>query len=97
MRRPKSVLTALTACGLAVGVGFAAGPATASAAGPSVTVIASHLSNPRGMSVDGGKLYLAEAGRYQRPIVSRRYDEPIHLFDGHTYDKGGRVLHMVRQ
>jgi len=40
--------------------------------------------------------YLAEAGRYQRPIVSRRYDEPIHLFDGHTYDKGGRVLHMVR-
>ena len=28
--------------------------------------------------------------------MSRRYDEPIHLFDGHTYDKGGRVMHMVR-
>lgn len=40
--------------------------------------------------------YLAESRRYQRPIVSRRYDEPIHLFDGHTYDKGGRVMHMIR-
>jgi len=40
--------------------------------------------------------YFAEAHRYQRPITSRRYDEPIHLFDGHTYDKGGRVMHMVR-
>jgi aminopeptidase N len=40
--------------------------------------------------------YLGEAERYQRPIVCRRYDEPIHLFDGHLYDKGGRVLHMVR-
>ncbi|MEO8213611.1 MAG: M1 family aminopeptidase [Myxococcales bacterium] len=40
--------------------------------------------------------YFGEAGRYQRPIVCRRYDEPIHLFDGHLYDKGGRVLHMVR-
>ncbi|HEY4186352.1 MAG TPA: M1 family aminopeptidase [Polyangia bacterium] len=40
--------------------------------------------------------YFAEAHRYVRPIVWRRYDEPIHLFDGHTYDKGGRVMHMVR-
>ncbi len=40
--------------------------------------------------------YLGEADRYLRPIVCRRYDEPIHLFDGHLYDKGGRVLHMVR-
>jgi aminopeptidase N len=40
--------------------------------------------------------YFGEAGRYQRPIVCRQYDEPIHLFDGHLYDKGGRVLHMVR-
>ena len=36
---------------------------TASATGPSVTVIASHLNNPRALSADGGKLYLAEAGR----------------------------------
>jgi aminopeptidase N len=42
--------------------------------------------------------YLAEAsGRYVRSIVSRHYDEPIHLFDAHLYEKGGRVLHMLRQ
>jgi aminopeptidase N len=40
--------------------------------------------------------YLAEAARYQRSIVCRQYDEPIHLFDAHLYDKGGRVLHMLR-
>ncbi|HVZ74242.1 MAG TPA: M1 family aminopeptidase [Polyangia bacterium] len=40
--------------------------------------------------------YLSEAGRYQRPIVCRQYEEPIHLFDAHLYDKGGRVLHMLR-
>ncbi|MES1205152.1 MAG: M1 family aminopeptidase [Pseudomonadota bacterium] len=40
--------------------------------------------------------YFGETGRYLRPVVCRRYDEPIHLFDGHLYDKGGRVLHMVR-
>ncbi|MBC8134251.1 MAG: M1 family metallopeptidase, partial [Deltaproteobacteria bacterium] len=40
--------------------------------------------------------YFGEAGRYQRPIVCRQYDEPIHLFDGHLYDKGGRVMHMLR-
>jgi aminopeptidase N len=40
--------------------------------------------------------YLAEAERYQRPVVCRQYDEPIHLFDAHLYEKGGRVLHMLR-
>ena len=40
--------------------------------------------------------YLAEAGRYQRPVVCRQYDEPIDLFDPHLYEKGGRVLHMLR-
>jgi aminopeptidase N len=40
--------------------------------------------------------YLAEASRYQRPVVCRQYDEPIHLFDAHLYEKGGRVLHMLR-
>ena len=40
--------------------------------------------------------YLSEAGRYQRPIVCRQYDEPIDLFDAHLYEKGGRVLHMLR-
>jgi aminopeptidase N len=41
--------------------------------------------------------YLGEAGKYQRAIVCRQYDEPIELFDAHLYDKGGRVLHMLRQ
>jgi aminopeptidase N len=40
--------------------------------------------------------YFNEAARYLRPVVCREYDEPIHLFDGHLYDKGGRVLHMLR-
>jgi aminopeptidase N len=40
--------------------------------------------------------YLTEAGRYQRPVVCRQYEEPIHLFDAHLYEKGGRVLHMLR-
>jgi aminopeptidase N len=41
--------------------------------------------------------YLAEAHRYERPIVCRQYEEPIDLFDSHLYEKGGRVLHMLRQ
>ncbi|HEX7598664.1 MAG TPA: M1 family metallopeptidase, partial [Polyangia bacterium] len=40
--------------------------------------------------------YLSEAGTYQRPIVCRQYEEPIDLFDRHLYEKGGRVLHMLR-
>ena len=39
---------------------------------------------------------MTEAGRYQRPVVCRQYEEPIHLFDAHLYEKGGRVLHMLR-
>ena len=40
--------------------------------------------------------YLTEADRYQRPVVCRHYEEPIELFDAHLYEKGGRVLHMLR-
>jgi aminopeptidase N len=40
--------------------------------------------------------YLSEAGRYQRPVVCRQYEEPIELFDSHLYEKGARVLHMLR-
>jgi aminopeptidase N len=46
-----------------------------------------------------GKLsaYLREAKtRYIRPIVSDRYDQPGDMFDSHTYPKGARVLHMLR-
>ena len=42
--------------------------------------------------------YLAEAaGRYKRPIVSRDYESPLDLFDRHLYEKGGLVLHVLRQ
>jgi aminopeptidase N len=42
--------------------------------------------------------YLSEAaGRYRRPIVCRDYDSPLDLFDRHLYEKGGLVLHVLRQ
>lgn len=37
-----------------------------------------------------------DSGRYRRPIVSQRYEEPLDLFDRHLYEKGGLVLHMLR-
>jgi len=41
--------------------------------------------------------YLREdAERYRRPIVTRRYADPIAMFDSHTYNKGALVLHMAR-
>jgi hypothetical protein len=45
------------------GLALVAAPAQASS-GPSIHVVASHLNNPRGLSMSsGGTLYLAEAGR----------------------------------
>ena len=42
--------------------------------------------------------YRAEdGGEYRRPIVDRRFEEPIDLFDRHLYQKGGLVLHMLRR
>jgi len=41
--------------------------------------------------------YFEEAGtRYTRPIVTKVYKHPDDLFDRHTYEKGGCVLHMLR-
>lgn len=41
--------------------------------------------------------YLGEDGNaYRRPIVTYRYPNPIDMFDGHSYPKGARVLHMLR-
>lgn len=43
-------------------------------------------------------LYLAEhGGRYRRPIVERHWDTPIDIFDRHLYQKGGLVLHVLRE
>lgn len=41
--------------------------------------------------------YLDEdGGRYRRAIVSRRYREPIDVFDRHLYEKGSLVLRTLR-
>lgn len=40
--------------------------------------------------------YLEEDKRYRRSIVNYRYDTPDNMFDGHSYPKGGRVLHLLR-
>lgn len=41
--------------------------------------------------------YFEEAGtRYARPIVTKVYKHPDDLFDRHSYEKGGCVLHMLR-
>lgn len=41
--------------------------------------------------------YLAEAQhRYARAVVTRRYAHPYVLFDRHAYEKGGLVLHTLR-
>jgi aminopeptidase N len=40
--------------------------------------------------------YFAEdAERYRRPISTRRYADPIDMFDRHTYEKGALVLRMI--
>src|ERR687888_33899 len=41
--------------------------------------------------------YFDEANsRYKRPIVTKIYKQPDDLFDRHTYEKGGCILHMLR-
>ena len=41
--------------------------------------------------------YLGEASHlYKRPLVARIYKHPDELFDTHSYEKGGCVLHMLR-
>ena len=41
--------------------------------------------------------YFEEAAKsYKRPIVTHRFAEPSDMFDRHTYEKGGSVLHMMR-
>ncbi len=43
-------------------------------------------------------IYLAEAsGRYGRPVVENVWAAPIDVFDRHLYQKGGLVLHAIRQ
>ncbi|MHB8572725.1 MAG: M1 family aminopeptidase [Candidatus Dormibacteria bacterium] len=46
--------------------------------------------------LDDRDQYLAEDGRYRRPVVERRFRVPTELFDSHLYEKGGWVLWMLR-
>jgi aminopeptidase N len=41
--------------------------------------------------------YLSEAQSKQVDLVRFYYDDREDMFDGHTYQKGGRVLHMLRK
>src|SRR5262245_51713327 len=44
-----------------------------------------------------GEQYFGEdAERYRRTVAIKLYDEPIDIFDHHLYEKGGRILHMLR-
>ncbi|RSK51173.1 M1 family metallopeptidase [Hymenobacter rigui] len=40
--------------------------------------------------------YLDEAQTKREPLIRYRYAEREDMFDRHSYDKGGRVLHMLR-
>lgn len=41
--------------------------------------------------------YLSESMRKQVDLVRFNYDDREDMFDGHSYQKGGRVLHMLRK
>jgi aminopeptidase N len=41
--------------------------------------------------------YFAEAERKQVPLIRYHYDDKEDMFDGHSYNKGGQVLHMLRK
>ncbi|SDX78785.1 M1 family metallopeptidase [Hymenobacter psychrophilus] len=42
------------------------------------------------------RIYLDEAQTKREPLIRTRYNNHEDLFDRHSYDKGGRVLHMLR-
>ena len=68
MRRPSLVLSSVAVAALAGGMAVAAAPASASgssgSSSPTMTVLASHLNNPRDLTMSSdGNLYVAEAGR----------------------------------
>ena len=41
--------------------------------------------------------YLEEATRKQVCLIRFQYDDKEDMFDGHSYNKGGQVLHMLRK
>ncbi|MBI2900039.1 MAG: M1 family metallopeptidase [Planctomycetes bacterium] len=45
----------------------------------------------------GAENYLGEEADHRRPIVCSVFTDPDDMFDSHTYDRGGWILHMLRQ
>jgi aminopeptidase N len=41
--------------------------------------------------------YLAESSQKKEPLVRFYYDTREEMFDGHSYNKGGQILHMLRK
>lgn len=41
-------------------------------------------------------IYLSDAQGDQKPLIRHHYFSPDDIFDSHTYQKGGRVLHLLR-
>ena len=42
------------------------------------------------------KAYLSEASYSPKSLIRNHYNSPDDIFDSHTYQKGGRVLHLLR-
>lgn len=45
---------------------------------------------------DGLQGYLGNKGNYTKPLVNYNYKVPADVFNGVTYQKGGRILNMLR-
>jgi aminopeptidase N len=45
----------------------------------------------------GEQYFREDAERYRRTVATNLYDAPIDIFDHHLYEKGARVLHMLRR
>jgi sugar lactone lactonase YvrE len=70
MRRTARAAVVVTVTAAALGAGVAAGAAPAPA---SITVIATHLNNPRGVAIGpNGGVWVAEAGKAGGPCLSKR-------------------------
>ena len=48
-------------------------------------------------SADSRAGYLAESDRKQVNLIRFQYSDKEDMFDGHSYNKGGQVLHMLRK
>lgn len=48
-------------------------------------------------SEESRKGYLAESARKQVNLIRYQYDDKEDMFDAHSYNKGGQVLHMLRK